>query len=417
MQRLAALNPTEATGKAKQLLDGVQAKLGITPNLMKTLATAPAALEAYLNFGAALGTGRLDAKFREQISLAVAQANSCEYCLSAHSAIGKMMGLKPEEIGTSRHAHSDDSKRDAGLQFVQALVVQRGEVSDQGSGRGQGRRLHGWRHRRDRGQRRRQHLHQLLQPCGPHEIDFPVSFRQRPQIIQNEIKENPMNLYRTATIEGTGSSTAKPALSAPTLVLLHGFPSSSHMFRDLIPQLAGRFHVIAPDYLGFGYSDAPPASEFNYTFDSITGLVEKLLFDVLGLTKFLIYVQDYGAPVGFRIASLHPESIEGIVVQNGNAYGEGISPAFEPSAFWADRNADTEKPARTCSPPRPRASSTPTARRIPKPSVPIPGPWTRRSSTAPVTTRSSSTSCTTTLRTSLSMKPGTLTSARSSQRR
>jgi len=130
MQRLAALNPTEATGKAKQLLDGVQAKLGITPNLMKTLATAPAALEAYLNFGAALGTGRLDAKFREQISLAVAQANSCEYCLSAHSAIGKMMGLKPEEIGTSRHAHSDDSKRDAGLQFVQALVVQRGEVSD-----------------------------------------------------------------------------------------------------------------------------------------------------------------------------------------------------------------------------------------------------------------------------------------------
>lgn len=131
MQRLNAVNPAEATGKAKQLLDGVQAKLGMTPNLMKTLASGPAALEAYLNFSATLGTGKLDAKFREQIALAVAQANSCEYCLAAHSAIGKMVGLKPEEIAASRGAHSDDAKRDAGLHFVQALVVQRGMVSDQ----------------------------------------------------------------------------------------------------------------------------------------------------------------------------------------------------------------------------------------------------------------------------------------------
>jgi len=84
MQRIAAVNPFEATGKTKQLLDDVQAKFGMTPNLMKTLAAGPAALQAYLNFGAALGTGHLDAKFREQISVAVAQANSCEYCLSAH---------------------------------------------------------------------------------------------------------------------------------------------------------------------------------------------------------------------------------------------------------------------------------------------------------------------------------------------
>jgi uncharacterized peroxidase-related enzyme len=131
MQRISAVNPAEATGKTKQLLDAVQAKLGMTPNLMKTLAAGPAALEAYLNFGAALGTGRLDAKFREQIALAVAQANSCEYCLSAHSAIGKMVGLKPEEIGTSREAHSTEAKRDIGLQFVQKLVVQRGVVSDE----------------------------------------------------------------------------------------------------------------------------------------------------------------------------------------------------------------------------------------------------------------------------------------------
>jgi uncharacterized peroxidase-related enzyme len=131
MQRIAAVNPAEATGKAKQLLDAVQAKLGMTPNLMKTLATSPAALEAYLNFNTALSAGHLDAKFREEIALAVAQANSCEYCLSAHSAIGKMAGLKPEEIATSRKAHSSDAKRDAGLQFVQALVIERAMVSDQ----------------------------------------------------------------------------------------------------------------------------------------------------------------------------------------------------------------------------------------------------------------------------------------------
>ncbi len=131
MQRLTAVNPAEATGKAKELLDGVQAKLGITPNLMRTLASGPAALEAYLKFGAALSTGSLDPKFREQIALAVAQANSCEYCLSAHSAIGKMVGLKPDEITAGREAHASQPKPDAGLQFVQKLVVQRGMVSDQ----------------------------------------------------------------------------------------------------------------------------------------------------------------------------------------------------------------------------------------------------------------------------------------------
>lgn len=130
MQRIAAINPLQATGKAKQLLDGVQAKLGMTPNLMKTLAAAPAALEAYLQFGAALATGRLDARFREQIALTVAQANSREYCLSAHSAIGKMVGLKLEEIAASREAHSHDAKREAGLRFAQAIVVERGDVSD-----------------------------------------------------------------------------------------------------------------------------------------------------------------------------------------------------------------------------------------------------------------------------------------------
>jgi uncharacterized peroxidase-related enzyme len=130
MQRLALIDPAEATGRAKKLLDGVQAKLGITPNLMKTLASSPAALEAYLRFDSALSTGALDAQFREQIALAVAQANSCEYCLSAHSAIGGMLGLTAEEIAASRESHAADAKRDAGLRFAQTVVVQRGEVSD-----------------------------------------------------------------------------------------------------------------------------------------------------------------------------------------------------------------------------------------------------------------------------------------------
>jgi pimeloyl-ACP methyl ester carboxylesterase len=134
---------------------------------------------------------------------------------------------------------------------------------------------------------------------------------------------------------------------AHTIVLLHGFPSSSHMFRDLIPQLADKYHVIAPDYVGFGYSDAPNTSDFTYTFDNLAAYTEELLFKVLGLKKFTIYVQDYGAPVGYRIASKHQDAVQGIVVQNGNAYVEGIGAAFDPmKPFWANRNAETEKSVR-----------------------------------------------------------------------
>ncbi len=134
---------------------------------------------------------------------------------------------------------------------------------------------------------------------------------------------------------------------SPTIVLLHGFPSSSHMFRDLIPQLADKLHVIAPDYPGFGYSDAPGVQDFEYTFDNLAAHVEDLLFVNLGVKQFSIYVQDYGAPVGYRIASRHPDAIQSIVVQNGNAYVEGIGAAFDPmKPFWANRNSETEKPVR-----------------------------------------------------------------------
>lgn len=134
---------------------------------------------------------------------------------------------------------------------------------------------------------------------------------------------------------------------APTIVLLHGFPSSSHMFRDLIPRLAEHFHVIAPDMIGFGYSAQPTPKEFQYSFDNLAAVTEELLFSELKLKRFSVYVQDYGAPVGFRVASRHPEAIESLIVQNGNAYAEGLSAAWEPlRARWAKRSAETEKPVR-----------------------------------------------------------------------
>lgn len=157
-----------------------------------------------------------------------------------------------------------------------------------------------------------------------------------------------MTTYHYASVDGRKIFYREAGnKNAPTIVLLHGYPSSSHMFRDLIPKISDRLHVIAPDYPGFGHSDAPNAKQFKYTFDNLAEQVEKLLFDVLGLKKFSIYVQDYGAPVGYRIAARHPDAIEGIVVQNGNAYAEGIGAGFDPmKLFWKERNATTEAPVR-----------------------------------------------------------------------
>ncbi|MHA0286008.1 alpha/beta fold hydrolase [Mycobacterium sp. C3-094] len=112
---------------------------------------------------------------------------------------------------------------------------------------------------------------------------------------------------------------------APVIVLLHGFPTSSFMFRNLMPELADRYHVIAPDYLGFGYSDAPPVDEVDYTFDALTDLVAGLL-DQLQVTDYAIYVQDYGAPVGWRLALRDPQAIAAIITQNGNGYDAGFVP-------------------------------------------------------------------------------------------
>jgi pimeloyl-ACP methyl ester carboxylesterase len=125
---------------------------------------------------------------------------------------------------------------------------------------------------------------------------------------------------------------------APAILLLHGFPTSSHMFRDLIPRLAGRYRVIAPDYPGYGQSSQPPMDRFDYSFDNLAAVIDKLT-EELELKRYALYVQDYGAPVGYRLAAAHPERISAIVVQNGNAYDEGLDNAFwvPIKAYWKDK--------------------------------------------------------------------------------
>ena len=126
----------------------------------------------------------------------------------------------------------------------------------------------------------------------------------------------------------------------PTLLLLHGFPTSSHMFRNLIPELADDFHLIAPDYPGYGNSSMPSVEEFDYTFDNMAKLVESFT-EKLNLDRYSIYLMDYGAPVGFRLATAHPERVQALIVQNGNAYEEGLREFWEPlRAYWQDKSVE-----------------------------------------------------------------------------
>jgi pimeloyl-ACP methyl ester carboxylesterase len=122
----------------------------------------------------------------------------------------------------------------------------------------------------------------------------------------------------------------------PTVLLLHGFPSSSHMFRDLIPLLADRYHVVAPDLPGFGNTVSPPRGQFDYTFDNLARVIGGFV-EALGLSRYALYVFDYGAPVGYRLTSKHPDRITAIISQNGNAYDEGLSDGWNPiRAYWQD---------------------------------------------------------------------------------
>ncbi|MGW4382442.1 alpha/beta fold hydrolase [Kitasatospora sp. NPDC004531] len=155
--------------------------------------------------------------------------------------------------------------------------------------------------------------------------------------------------HRTATVDGHQLfyREAGPA-GAPAIVLLHGYPTSSFMFRELIPLLADRYHVVAPDHLGFGHSAAPSAEAFDYTFDALAELTSGLL-DQLGLDRYALYVQDYGAPIGWRLALRHPERITALVTQNGNGYEDGFVEPFWRGlwAYGADPGPETEPAVRT----------------------------------------------------------------------
>jgi pimeloyl-ACP methyl ester carboxylesterase len=143
--------------------------------------------------------------------------------------------------------------------------------------------------------------------------------------------------YRKADVDGLKMFYREAGqVDAPTLLLLHGFPSAGHMFRELIPALADRFHIVAPDLPGFGQSDMPSRDRFSYTFAKLAEVIERFT-EVIGLVRFAIYVFDYGAPTGFRLAVRHPERITAIISQNGNAYEEGLSDGWHPiRAYWQD---------------------------------------------------------------------------------
>ena len=151
--------------------------------------------------------------------------------------------------------------------------------------------------------------------------------------------------FNTATIEGLDIFYREDGdPQAPKLVLLHGYPASSHQYRDLIPALAGRFHVIAPDYPGFGHSSTPDPREFAYTFDRLSEVVEAFLAQ-LGIERFGLYMQDYGGPVGMRIATRRPEWLDWLIIQNSNAYEVGFTAAWDGlrHAYWKQRTPEVEK--------------------------------------------------------------------------
>lgn len=150
-----------------------------------------------------------------------------------------------------------------------------------------------------------------------------------------------MTKYRTLDIDGLDifyREAGSP--DAPVILLLHGFPTSSHMFRNLIPALSHKYRLIAPDYPGFGNSSMPSMDDFDYTFDRLAEVMEKFI-QALDLKQYSLYLMDYGAPIGFRLAAAHPERVQALLIQNGNAYEEGLKEFWTPiKAYWQDKTTE-----------------------------------------------------------------------------
>ncbi|MEH2467631.1 alpha/beta fold hydrolase [Nostoc sp.] len=150
-----------------------------------------------------------------------------------------------------------------------------------------------------------------------------------------------MTTFRTVSIDGLDIFYREAgSRNNPTILLLHGFPTSSHMFRNLMSALGDHFHLVAPDYPGYGNSSMPTVNEFDYTFDRLAQIVEKFI-TAINLKRYSLYVMDYGAPIGYRIAAKYPERVEALIVQNGNAYEEGLREFWDPiKAYWQDRSPE-----------------------------------------------------------------------------
>jgi len=148
-------------------------------------------------------------------------------------------------------------------------------------------------------------------------------------------------LHKTINVQGQEVFYREAGVdNKKTIVLLHGFPTSSHMYRDLIPKLSDKYHVLAPDYPGFGNSSMPTVNEFEYSFDNLAKVTDSFLNKV-GAEQYTLYMMDYGAPIGFRIASAHPERVQGLIIQNGNAYDEGLRDFWNPiKAYWKDKTPE-----------------------------------------------------------------------------
>lgn len=172
-------------------------------------------------------------------------------------------------------------------------------------------------------------------------------FQKKQLLINKVVSESSTTRFSFVKIDGLDIFYREAgSKDKPTILLLHGFPSSSHMYRDIITDLSSRYHVIAPDYPGFGQSSAPGVNEYTYTFDNLSHTMDQFI-DALNLTKISLYMQDYGGPVGFRIAARRPSLIQSLIIQNANAYNEGIGDAAMPLvAYFKNPNEQTEKDAK-----------------------------------------------------------------------
>ena len=181
--------------------------------------------------------------------------------------------------------------------------------------------------------------------------------------------------YRTVSVDGLKvfyREAGDP--KASTVLLLHGFPTSSHMFRELIPALADRYHLVAPDLPGFGFTEAPDQATFKYSFDHLAEIIDRLT-DVLGLSRYAIYVFDYGAPIGFRLAIRHPERITAVISQNGNAYLEGLSEGWNPiQAYWKNPSLENRAALRAFL--KPETTQWQYTHGVPSPERLSPDSWT-----------------------------------------